>query len=266
MRSLHPLLLVALASFALVSCRKDKDEDPIDVDYTSASDNSRAEDAFTDMLSVVDKAVSENGLRDDCDPVVTFDTTSSPRTITIDFGEVNCTANNGRQRRGRIQVSYTGRYREQGTIITIVPENYFVNNNEVLGTKTITNMGLNGDGDPYFTVVVSGSLVGPDESWVATHSASRIRTWVAGDNTPELSDDVYMITGTGSGVNRNGLPYNVTITQALRVALNCPFITQGTVQVIPATGIIRTIDYGNGNCDGTFTVTVNGQTFTVTIG
>jgi len=28
----------------------------------------------------------------------------------------------------------------------------------------------------------------------------------------------------------------------------------------------RTIDYGNGSCDGTFSVTVNGQTFTVTIG
>ena len=77
---------------------------------------------------------------------------------------------------------------------------------------------------------------------------------------------MYLITGAGSGVNRNSVPYTVSITNALRVEMDCPFITQGTVQITPTGRPARIIDYGSGACDGTFTVTVNGQTFTVTIG
>lgn len=265
MRIPNSLLLIAALAIPFTACRKDKDDD-LDLDYTSANDNAKADDAFSDIMSQVDKAVTDNGLRDLCDATVTFDTTSTPRTITLDFGTVNCTAPNGRLRRGRILVAYTGRYRDQGTVITITPENYYVNNNLVLGTKTVTNMGPDANGNLYFTVVVNGSLTAGDGSWTATHTAARTRTWVAGSNTPDWSDDVYLITGGGSGVNRNGVAYTVSITNALRVAMNCAFITQGTVQITPTGRPARTIDYGNGTCDGTFTVTVNGQTFTVTIG
>lgn len=266
MRPTKFLFLIGLVAFSLTACRKDKDDDPVDFDYTSASDNARAEDVFNDMLAQVDKAVDDNGLRDACDPQVTFDTTTSPRTLTLDFGDVNCTASNGRQRRGRILVTYTGRYRDAGTVITITPEEYYVNDNLVTGVKTVTNLGYNENDQLSFAISVNGAITAADGSWTATHTAARTRTWIEGASTPELSDDVYLIIGGGSGVNRNGLPYTTAITQALRVALNCPFITAGTVQVTPASGIVRTIDYGNGACDGTFTVTVNGNTFTVTIG
>lgn len=261
------LSLLALTLLFLTSCRKDKEEEPvIDLDYTSASDNARAEDLFSDMLAQVDKAVDANGLRDLCDPTVTFDTTSTPRSITLDFGTVNCTASNGRLRRGRILVSYTGRYRDVGTVITITPDNYYVNNNRVQGTKTVTNLGPNSEGQLQFSVSVNGSLTAADGSWTATHVANRTRTWIAGAGTPALSDDVYLITGGGSGVNRNGQAYTVSITNALRVALDCPYITQGTVQITPSGRPARIIDYGSGACDGSFTVSVNGQTFTVVIG
>lgn len=264
------LLLLACATLVFAACRKDKDDDEdLDLDYTSASDNARAEDAFSDMLSEVDKAVEANGLRGtdaDCDPVVSFDTLSSPRTITIDFGTENCTANNGRTRRGRILVSYTGRYRDEGTVITITPQNYYVNDNHVQGTKTVTNLGLNGDGHLHYSVVVDGSLTAADGSWTATHQANRTRTWIEGEGTATIFDDVYLITGSGSGVNRNGNAYSVNITSALRVAVGCRYITAGTVEITPENKPVRTIDYGNGSCDGTFTVNVLGYSFTVTIG
>ena len=265
MKALIPSL-IALNLLLLTACRKDKEEEVIDLDYTSATDNARAEDAFSDMLMQVDKAVDDNGLRELCDPTVNFDTTSSPRTMTLDFGAENCTASNGRLRRGRILVSYTGRYRDQGTVITITPQNYYVNNNRVEGTKTVTNLGPNPDGDVEFSVSVNGTLTAADGSWTASHTAQRTRTWIAGDDTPALSDDVYLTTGSGSGVNRNGVAYTVSITNALRIALNCPFITQGTVQVIPGALPARIIDYGSGACDANFSVTVNGQTFNVVIG
>lgn len=267
MRTKLPMI-AACALLTLAACRKDKDE-AVDLDYTSASDNARAEDAFSDMLTEVDKAVDANGLRgtdDDCAPVVTFDTIANPHTITIDFGTVNCTANNGRQRRGRIHASYTGHYRDPGTVITITPDGYYVNDNHVEGSKTVTNLGENGDGHLQFNVVVNGTLTAGDGSWTATHQADRTRTWIEGEGTQNIFDDVYLITGGGSGVNRNGNAYTVSITNALRVQVGCPFITAGTVDVDPANKPTRTIDYGNGSCDGTLTVTVNGQSFTFTIG
>jgi len=262
-------LATTLAALALVSCRKEDQADPTDFDYTSASDNARAEDYFADMLNVVDDAAEANGLRDAndaCAPTVTFDTLVMPHTLTVDFGAVNCTATNGRTRRGMLHVTFTGRYRDAGTVITITPQDYYVNDNHVEGTKTVTNMGLNGDGDPYFSVAVNGTVSAGDGSWTATHQAARTRTWIEGDGTLTPLDDVYLITGGGSGVNRNGIAYTITITQALRVAVGCPWITAGTVEIIPSGAASRTINYGNGSCDGTISVSVNGNTYTITLG
>jgi len=260
------LILFALSSLlAFTSCRKEK-ETPLDLDYTSASDNSSAENVFNDMLLQVDNAVDENGIRDLCAPSVSFDTSATPRTITVDFGNVNCTATNGRMRRGRILVSYTGLYREPGTVITITPDNYHVNDILVQGTKTVTNLGDDAQGHPTFSVVVNGTLSADDGSWTSTHQAQRVRTWLEGSNTTSVLDDVYSITGNGSGVNRNGVAYTLTITDALRVQIGCPWITQGKVRITPSGRPEVTIDYGSGACDGTLTVTVNGNTYTVTVG
>jgi hypothetical protein len=263
----HLTWITALGLFTLAACRKEDKVDP-DLDYTTAVDNARAEDYFTDLLSAVDDAAEANGLRaanDACAPTVTIDTLVMPHTMIIDFGPVNCTASNGRMRRGILNVTFTGRYRDVGTVITITPQDYYVNDNHVEGTKTVTNMGLNNDGDPWFTVAVSGTVTASDGSWTATHQANRTRTWVQGDDTLTPFDDVYLITGSGSGVNRNGLSYTVSITQALRVAIGCPWITAGTVEIVPSGKPARTINYGSGSCDGSYSVTVNGTTFTVVL-
>ncbi|HEX2616723.1 MAG TPA: hypothetical protein VHL57_04220 [Flavobacteriales bacterium] len=269
---MHPSLWAALALLSLAACKKDKDDDndtPAALDYVAATDNAKAEDYFNDMLQQVDAAAADNGLRDldeACDPTVTIDTVAMPHTMLIDFGNTDCTAANGRTRRGQLAVTFTGRYRDQGTVITITPQNYYVSGNHVEGTKTVTNMGFDGDHHPYFNVTVDGTVTAGDGSWHASHHAQRVRTWTGGYDTPTPLDDTYAITGSGNGTNRNGVNYTVQITNALHVAVGCPFILQGTVQITPQDHAVRTIDYGNGACDGTFTVTVNDHSYTVTIG
>ncbi len=268
-----PQLAVITCSLLLAAACK-KTDDPVtptptptpDMDYTSASDNAKAEDAFNDMLVQVEGAVSANGLRDvtaACAPVVTFDTINAPHSINIDFGSVNCTELSGRTRRGQIQVSYTGHYHDIGTVITITPQNYYVNDMHLQGSKTVINMGPDGNGHPSFTIAVNGSLSAADNTWTATHQATRTRTWTAGFDTSTLLDDEYTITGSGSGVNRNGVAYTVNISNALHVSTICPFITQGTVVITPDGHPQVTIDYGSGACDASFTATVSGHTFTL---
>lgn len=261
-------LLFAVLALSMAACRKDEDE-PTDLDWSSASDNARAEDYFNDMLSEVDDAAKNNGLRsmnDGCDPIVTFDTLAMPHTLTIDFGTVNCTANNGRLRRGKILVTFTGPYGAIGTVITITPQDYYVNNNHVEGLKTVTNMGPDGDGHTYFTVVVDGTITAGDGSWTAEHHANRVRTWIEGEGTTSIFDDVYLITGGGSGVNRNGVAYTLTITQGLRIAIGCPWITAGKLEITPDGHATRYVDFGSGSCDGAVSVTVNGTTFSFIMG
>lgn len=266
------LSIAACALLMLAACKKDKNEDadPVDLDYTSASDNARAEDAFDDMMAQADAAASDRGLRDmedGCNPTVTIDTVSMPHVMDIDFGTVNCTANNGRQRRGVLHITFTGRYRDAGTVITITPQNYYVNDKHVEGTKTITNNGLDQDGHMSYSIVADGTITAPDGSWHHTHHAERTRTWIAGQDTPQWNDDVYLITGSGYGVNKHDVHYTTTITTALRVETGCPYrVTAGVVEIHPDNKPVRTIDYGTGSCDGTITVTVNGHTFSVTVG
>lgn len=263
----------ATVLLCLVACRKDKDDITTPgtggVDYTSATDQAMAADYDNDMMQQADEAAMDNGVRstdDACAPTVTIDTVAFPHTMDIDFGNVNCTAANGRTRRGILHVTFTGHYRAPGTVITITPQDYYVNDNHVEGTRTVTNMGLNADHLPYFTVVADITVIAGNGNWTATHHAERVRTWVQGADTPDPSDDAYVITGHGHGVNRLGHAYVMNIESPLHVHAGCPFITQGVVTVTPESQPARTIDYGNGTCDNTATVTVNGQSFTITIG
>ena len=113
-----------------------------------------------------------------------------------------------------------------------------------------------------FVGPVNGTVTAPNGSWTSTHSYTRTRTWIEGHNTLELLDDVYLITGNGSGVNRNEVPYSLLITTPLRVEVGCPWIVSGVLQIIPTSLDVRTVDYGNGACDSQVTVSVNGMSFT----
>ncbi len=264
MRTRTDLALATLAILAFTACGKE-DDTPADMDYTSAIDNSLAEDYFNDMLQQSDEAAEANGLRDSddpCDPEVTIDLVATPHTMLIDFGPVNCTAANGRTRRGQIMVTFTGGYRDPGTVITITPQDYYVNDHHVQGVKTVTNMGENPDGDLFFAIQVDGTVTASDGSWTAEHHATRTRTWIEGEDTMNPYDDVYLITGTGNGVNRNGLPYTLTITSALRVEIGCPWIVSGALEITPNGLATRHVDFGTGSCDDLVSVTVNGSTFT----
>ncbi|MCB0786455.1 MAG: hypothetical protein KDB88_01785 [Flavobacteriales bacterium] len=260
-----PLTALALAALTLVSCRKEKEE-TVNNGYMAAIDQSLAENFFNDMLKQADQVASDNGLRgalDGCIESITIDTTSMPYTILIDFGDVNCTGQDGLERRGAIAVSFTGPYRAIGTVITLQPQGYYVNDHLIQGTKTVTNLGDDSDGNTHFSITVDGTVTAPDASWTSSHQAQRVRTWIAGEASLTPFDDVYLITGSGSGVDRQGRSYSLQIIDAVRVEIGCPWAVAGTLSITPQDLSTRYVDLGNGSCDATFTVTVNGFTFTV---
>lgn len=254
-------LAIVLLLLALVACRREEGASPADNDIAMALDNSRAELYFADALKQSDAAFKNGTVP--CAVSVTLDLQAMPHTMLVDFGAENCTGPDGLRRRGRLLVTFTGPYAEPGTVITITPQEYFVNDHQVQGSKTVTNMGDNPQGQPYFNVAVAGTVTAPDSSWTSTHSYQRVRTWVQGSGTPNPLDDVYLISGGGSGVNRNGQDFTVTITTPLRVEIGCPWIVSGVQEVVPQGRPVRILNFGNGACDNQVTVTVNGFTFTL---
>ena len=260
----------------LSSCGKfryDKDQ--------SAVVNSKVESAFDEMTNISDQAITGNMVyyknggvivrhpgdkpltqKTPCNVIITIDTIGSVKTVTVDYGTNNCDCNDGKTRRGKIITTFTGFYHAQGTIITHTPVDYYVNDIKIDGTKTVENMGLNSSGKPYFNVQING-VATLTSGETLTYTSTRVRTWTDGFNTLlNRFDDEYDITGTAVGVFSSGGGYTTNITSPVHIKVGCGFPVSGTLEITPQSNPVRVLDYGTGTCDATFTVTVNGQTYT----
>jgi hypothetical protein len=268
-------LIISIMGIALIvsSCKKDD----IDKDTETANDNAFANKAFNDLQTISDQAsagslqtfvasTGEATLLSGC-ATVTLDTIANPHSLTIDFGTTNCLCKDYRYRRGKIIVTYTGRYRDSGTVITYSFDNYFVTDCQITNnsSKTVTNMGKNTSGHLWYTISENGTIIKANNGGTITWISTRQREWIAGESTPIWTDDIYLISGTASGTSSNGQNYTLTTISPLRIELTCHNIVSGIVEINIAGKAKRTLDYGNGTCDNQATVTILGKTYTITL-
>lgn len=253
------------------SCKKENEEPVSDTEFSQ--NDAFAEGVFDNVTSIADEAyeMSTNNLKEGYGDgvflgpcaTISLDTTVTPRELIIDFGEENCLCNDGRYRRGKIIVSFTGRYRLEGTVITTGFENYYVNDNKVEGTKVVTNMGRDTNNHPYFLVDVTGFIHLHNNLGTLSWNAEKTRTWIEGYDTWRLWDDVYLIEGEADGIRPSGSTWERETVNPLRVELNCRWIVSGTVELRPEGRPVRVLDFGDGDCDNIATVLINGITFTI---
>jgi len=200
---------------------------------------------------------------------------SATKTVTIEFGlqsngsYVNCLCNDGRNRRGKIIVNYTGgNYKDSGSVKTVTFQDFYRNDNHLEGTRTVTNMGMNSNGHYNWTVVETNMKITRTDGKFHTWNSTRNREMLAGYNTLVWSDDEYQMTGTANGVNHNNITYTANITTPLHRLMSCKWIDSGVIEFSNAAGATRTLDYGAGTCDNQAVVTVTsagGKTKTKTI-
>lgn len=197
---------------------------------------------------------------------VTLDTNARPRVLTIDFGNTNCKGKDGRYRRGKILISFNGRYWKPGTLITYRFDNYFVNDNQISGSKTIINRGLNKKGHLIFTTEIIGIITKKDNGGTISWTSKFIREWASGMKTPnDHKDDIFLITGTSHGVRSNGVAWESKIVKPLVKVLSCKYFVAGTVNIKVQGRATRVLDYGDGLCDNKATITINGETKIITL-
>lgn len=265
-------LVLAALGFGLVlaACNKDNKNTEI------SEDNDKADLIFTDVFNVTSNEVSSAednafdgknnqfaglAVHDSCANVtwsLSADSTYLD-TIVVDYGDNSSCETNGRVRRGKLNIYLSGRFREVGNSYTVVPEDFYVDDYKVEGSKTITNLGLI-DGTlhwQYSVDVEDGVITTPDNETIQWVS-SRTHTW-------RIFQGEFVIEGTASGVSRNGTSYNMAVTNPLILGWGCRWIKEGTIDLTPEGLDTRTVDYGDGDCDAQATVTINDNTYNITL-
>lgn len=260
-------------SIMITSCQKRTKDDTEETGY--ATEHAVSEKSYNDVESIADQASTVatggslsykgTGITSACATV-----TRASGVITVDFGSVNCRCNDDRYRRGKIIINYTGAYADSGSVHTITFDNFYQNDNKIEGTKTVTNMGHNSLGQPYFDVSVAGTITLASTGGVITTASHRTRTWIEGYTTPsDFSDDKYSLTGTGSITRPNGTTINVTVSNLspLIIAAGCQWIEAGTITFALPSGLTRSINYGTAaNCDNQAVLSLpSGATYNITL-
>ena len=265
---------ILLSIFIISSCQ----EDEIIESGTSNSDQHLiAENVFNDVGRIVEDAFIDNGVSKSCPDYTLINADSSDLdTIIIDFGNgdpIDC-LKYGKLRRGKIISTFTGKYRDPLSVITTTFDHYYVNNMWIQGERILTNNGGNSNGNVTFSIEVTGfddddnrigARIGQEGQGTINWESSRTREWISGYNTFEnYDDDIYIVSGYSSGNSRSGQEFEVNITKDLLVELRCLednsnscLITRGEAELIPNGFSTRIINYGNGECDCNYSVTLN---------
>ncbi len=215
---------------------------------------------------------SVNSITDNTCAVVKYE--ESSLSITIDYGD-GCEVE-GSFISGRI-TSTISDYSISLTAIslkmTVETENFFIDGTEISGTQVITStMSLDGgtiNSINQTTVLKRGRITFPNKKTIA-----REGTWADVITFNEHTEEDMQIsrTGTSSGTNSGGTAYTSTITKALVMDSKCKlkdigfFPQSGTVSItLTARGDNIILDYGNGTCDETATVTTAKQSREITL-
>lgn len=281
------LAVIALSGLILVGCKKDKTiNSPTETDNetSTSSDNALADATFDDVSNIADEAIEtgsvsnykmENGSGVLGCAKLKFDTLNRKDmkdTLTVIFGDsigANCTCVDGRTRKGQIIITHDGRYRDSASTHTITFSNYYVNDNKVTGTKTVTNNGHNTADHLNWTVNIDGSIVLANGEGTIKWTSLRKRELLSGENsngTINWKSAKWSITGTANGTGANGNTYSATIISPLIRDMSCgaPFkrhFTKGVLTLTPGAKPARTIDFGDGTCDDKATVKIKDNTY-----
>ncbi|HLY69305.1 MAG TPA: hypothetical protein VKR53_06220 [Puia sp.] len=195
-----------------------------------------------------------------CDATITFDTTSTTRTVTITYNGSNCWGN--RIRTGSISLTVpTGvHWGDVGATVTIAVDNLKItrvrDNKSITfnGTKTITNVtgGLLKDlaNLAQVTHTITASLT-------ITYNNGKTADWNVSKQRVFTYSDGVEITTTGThsdgtntnvaewGDNRFGVSYESLITVPKVIDQSCDFrLTSGANEILNSKGATATITYG----------------------
>ena len=269
MKTTNLIFSIAILFLGITSCSKEANED---IDISATVDDVEANvysDEFEKSADVVsfDKMISGNGQNGQNGPlplcaVVTIEYpegTPFPKVITIDYGEVNCEVRTNLFKRGKEIITLSDSLRNLDAERTLTFENYFINDNEVLGYKKLKNTGLNMDG--FMTYSIENDLsIG---EWSRVSDGTKV--WIEGFDTIDFNDNIFLLDGSSLTTLADGISISRIISQSLRVDRSCGYITEGIVNIEWNESNTAILDYGDGTCDNLAVIYIGDQEFEINL-
>jgi len=249
--------IVLLLGVFIISC----DEDLLNLpqveeeDKTTVEDNSAAELKVARVFENINNfGISEEGKKN-ADLAGCPEVTWSGFTMTLDF--TGCT--NGTS--GKIIAAFdqAPSYGVNGLTANVTFDNYVGEGTSISGSIELKITGLAGGAvGPTFSVKVLQNLTFAEgnDTHVWEAGSERIFKWLEGFATlNDNTDDVYSLEGNSSGVNTDGVPYEVNITTPLIFDMSCEYIPEGVMEIVNNAGTedekTLTIDFAPGAGDET---------------
>ncbi|QCK15862.1 hypothetical protein [Mangrovivirga cuniculi] len=281
-RKLQLLFLTTVLAVTFTACEDNENVDSTDQELALSAE-SDFEEQYMDLDQVIYDAFDINGMGPDNGRVVATDkdqttlkcaqvtwehnTETGEGFFSIDFGTDGCVGPYGRVRKGIVNISYTGRYWETGSVITTTVDQYYVNDVKVEGTRVVEN--ITDGAVPTFKISLTGGKLIFQDGKVATRTSTRYRIY-------DFNNLEMKIYGTAEGVNRLGTSYNIQASSETPVVFvkGC----QPNGKYFPVSGIktisrVRAnnemkdfvVDYGQGECDSKVFINADNWSGEITI-
>lgn len=281
--------LILLLPALLIACDDDDDLTPEQARATmevAAKDNSRIFAVTQEILDLTSMALLEKGvsgtrettggrIKDEvaCYPTISasYDVKKSADsvvyagTLTVDFDDGSSCADTASVMRGKI----TDEFRYVISYSDSIPFKAF---------ETITfedfekdSVGINGtivsvyDSDGTRSIDIDNAVLTYQDGTSATWNGALVYTYDDGGTPFKPVDDTRALSGTLNGTTREGANFTSSVTNDVVFSNKC-----GDKANIPVSGVVdfstagmnAVVDYGDGTCDTSYTITANGETTT----
>jgi len=261
------LALGFIAILFMVSCSKDDNQSSSSsISSSDIVDNAKIDNIGDDVAQIVESqsnATEAGRYSDLAAGCLTVTTTQNGNTWTriLDYGDTNCLRDNGNYLRGKIIITFQDDFDAATRTLNFSFDNFYHNDRRIEGNRTVVKNRLE-NGHIKADIDLNMTITNPDGR-VFTRTGHRIREY-----DPIANE--FSVTGSWTTTKlSNGVSHTNTISNEspLRIVYGCEQVpNQNRYEIV--SGIITitksnnnntaVIDYGDGNCDNTGTITING--------
>ncbi len=266
MKKITQVLILTAAIIHLNSCQKEtviKNVDPVKI----TSQNEFVDNTYLEVQGIALAAIGSSDFsfkNESADAllgcaVITRDTTTSPKTILVEFSS-GCVYNN-KVYTGSIFITYNNNnMRLPGSEAKIEFNSVTVDGNAILGSVKIKNYGTNANGNLYGDIDVISNVTFTGNAG-SINGVFHYEVERFANDPNNNTDDQYVINGSGSGVDADGHAISRVVVQDLvrRAMPDCIHFVSGQMRTEIDNQPEQLLDYGNGTCDNTATLTVLGN-------
>lgn len=269
-------LLMAMSLAAVITLNSCEDEDQVSGDDVNNVNSESLSDSYFQDSDEMSKSASERTdaaggrIAEDYRFVcatftLTGGSTKTAGSITINFGDgAGCKDKNGNTRKGKIKVTWSnGPAANVGFTTVTTFEDYSINDIKLEGTRTITKLqSSNITSLKYSAVLEAGKATWPDSTFI-----TRTSNFTAEFNSTNTTTT---LTGNASGSNRKEKEYTMEITEAIIFKGECIasdgiFMAVDGIKKFISGGRELIVDYGDGTCDRSVTLTLGAASRTVSL-